>query len=64
MRQWGDKHAAPDHPLQIVHNKCGQMAQAIMTCSACGKPLAARDVQAEPGAGELDHLVKTEAATK
>ena len=65
MRQWGDKHAAPDGPpLRFVHNKCGKVVQAIMTCSACGEPLTARDVQAVRGPGDLDHLLTAEAASK
>jgi DNA-binding HxlR family transcriptional regulator len=65
MRQWGDKHAAPDGPpLNVIHKKCGEVSQAVMTCSACGEPLTARDVRAVRGPGDLDHLVKTEAATK
>jgi len=60
MRQWGDKYAAPDGPpLRVVHNKCGKTALAISTCSACGEPLAARDVRAVRGPGDLDHLVNT-----
>jgi DNA-binding HxlR family transcriptional regulator len=58
MRQWGDKHAAPDGPpLKLVHKSCGQVSQAVMTCSACGDPLTVRDVQAVPGPGDLDHLM-------
>ena len=29
MRQWGDKHAAPDGPpLQLIHNECGHISEA------------------------------------
>ena len=58
MRQWGDKHAAPDGPpLRVVHTACGNEVQAVMTCSACGEPLAARDVRAVAGPGDRDHLL-------
>jgi DNA-binding HxlR family transcriptional regulator len=58
MRQWGDKHAAPDGPpLEVVHKACGKVSQAVMTCSACGERLTARDVRAKPGPGDLDHLL-------
>ena len=58
MRQWGDKYAAPDGlPLKLVHKKCGTVSQPVMTCSACGEPLSARDVRAVAGPGDLDHLV-------
>src|SRR5687768_15006393 len=57
MRQWGDKHAAPDGPpLQIIHTTCGKVADALMTCSACGEPLDLRDVRAIAGPGDLDGL--------
>jgi DNA-binding HxlR family transcriptional regulator len=59
LRQWGDIHAAPDGPpLKVIHKKCGQVAQAIMTCSACGDPLTGRDVRAVRGPGDLDHLLE------
>ena len=65
MRQWGDRHAAPDGlPLKVMHKKCGKVSQAVMTCSACGEPLTARDVRAVPGPGDLDHLMQMDAASK
>jgi DNA-binding HxlR family transcriptional regulator len=65
MRQWGDRYAAPDGPpLRVVHKECGKVSQAVMTCSACGEPLAARDVRAVRGPGDLDELVKSDAANK
>ena len=65
MRQWGDKYAAPDGPpLKVVHKKCGQIAQAQMTCTECGEPLTARDVRALRGPGDLDHLMTADAAAK
>ena len=63
MRQWGDKYAAPDGPpLRVRHKKCGQASQAVMTCSVCGERLSARDVRAESGPGDLDHLLNRDAA--
>jgi DNA-binding HxlR family transcriptional regulator len=65
MRQWGDKYAAPDGPpVRVVHKKCGKVSHAVMTCSACGEPLSARDVRAVRGPGDLDDLVKEKAAIK
>jgi DNA-binding HxlR family transcriptional regulator len=50
MRQWGDRYAAPDGPpLEIVHQGCGHVAEAIMTCSACGEPIGAREVKVAGG---------------
>ena len=65
LRQWGDKYAAPDGPpLKVMHKKCGKISQAIMTCSACGDPLTARDVRAVAGPGDLDHLIQMDGARK
>jgi hypothetical protein len=58
MRQWGNKYAAPDGPpLQVVQKACGEVSQAVLTCSAGGERLTARGVRAVPGTGDLDHLV-------
>ncbi|MHB1583485.1 MAG: winged helix-turn-helix transcriptional regulator [Acidimicrobiales bacterium] len=58
MRQWGDRHAAPDGPpVEMVHTACGAVATAVPTCSACGGPLTARDVRARPGPGAVEPLL-------
>lgn len=57
MRQWGDKHAAPDGPpIRVVHKGCGHVSTAVMTCSSCGERLSARDVRVVRGPGDLDQL--------
>lgn len=54
MRQWGDQYAAPGGPpLQMTHKGCGEVSDAVMTCSTCGEPLTARDVRVVPGPGDL-----------
>ena len=59
MRQWGDKHAAPDGPpLRVVHKGCGKVSQAVLTCSACGESLSARDVSVVRGPGDVDSLLE------
>jgi DNA-binding HxlR family transcriptional regulator len=59
MCQWGDKYAAPDGPpLRLIHRSCGEIADAELICSACGKPIGARDVKAISGPGDHDHLVR------
>jgi DNA-binding HxlR family transcriptional regulator len=59
MRQWGDKHAAPDGPpLRLIHAKCGRISEPQLVCSACGEPIGARDVKAIPGTGDLEDLVR------
>ncbi len=58
LREWGDKYAAPDGPpLQVIHNACGQMSVAVLTCAACGSPMEARDVRAVSGPGAVEPLV-------
>ena len=60
MRQWGDRHAAPDGPpLELIHEGCGEVSAARMTCSTCGKPIGALDVRAIPGPGAVEPLVRT-----
>lgn len=53
MRQWGDRHAAPDGPpMQLVHRAgCGHVCQAVLVCSECRAELGPRDVEAVPGPG-------------
>jgi DNA-binding HxlR family transcriptional regulator len=53
MRQWGDRHRAPSGPpMRISHRRgCGRLCEAVLVCSECGEPLAARDVEAVEGPG-------------
>jgi DNA-binding HxlR family transcriptional regulator len=58
MRQWGDKYAAPEGPpLEVIHKECGHPLDAVMTCSACGQRVAARDARAVKGPGAVEPLV-------
>ena len=58
MRQWGDRYAAPEGPpLQVTHNSCGEVTEAVMVCSACGEPIGAGEVRAAPGPGAVETLV-------
>jgi len=58
MRQWGDKYEAPDGlPLVVTHKGCGQVSQAILTCSVCGEAIGPRDVRAASGPGAAESLV-------
>ena len=60
MRQWGDKHAAPNgQPLQLIHKECGHIAEAQLVCSACGEPIGRRDVEAIPGPGAVEPLIRS-----
>jgi DNA-binding HxlR family transcriptional regulator len=58
MRQWGDQHAAPDGPpLEVIHKSCGNVTDAVMTCSRCGELLTSGDLTSVSGPGDLDALV-------
>jgi DNA-binding HxlR family transcriptional regulator len=60
MRQWGDTYAAPGGPpLQVIHKACGQISDAVLTCSSCGEPVGPRDVRAVRGPGAVEPLVGT-----
>jgi DNA-binding HxlR family transcriptional regulator len=60
MRQWGDKHAAPDgSPLQLIHKDCGEISHALLTCSTCGKTIGPKDVRAISGPGAVEPLIGT-----
>ena len=57
MRQWGDKYAAPDGPpVLMLHGSCGQISNAVMTCSSCGEQMDVDDLLAVAGPGDLDGL--------
>jgi DNA-binding HxlR family transcriptional regulator len=52
MRQWGDRWAAPRGPqLELRHEGCGQVINAVSVCSHCGEELDALEVSAVPGPG-------------
>jgi len=58
MRQWGDRHAAPDGPpLQVTHKACGHICDVVPVCSVCGERLGASDVRPAPGPGAVEPLI-------
>lgn len=58
LRQWGDRHAAPDGPpVEILHRGCGHRADPVLCCGECGEPVDARDVRAVAGPGEVEPIV-------
>ncbi|HLX87677.1 MAG TPA: helix-turn-helix domain-containing protein [Acidimicrobiales bacterium] len=58
MRQWGDKHAAPDGPpVLLTHKGCGHAADVVLTCSVCGEMVGPRDVRTAPGPGAVEPLL-------
>jgi DNA-binding HxlR family transcriptional regulator len=59
MRQWGDKHAAPNGPpLRLIHQECGRISEPQLVCSTCHEPVGVRDVKAISGPGDLEELVR------
>ena len=55
---WGDVHMVDERgrPQLYQHKLCRKMFDPVMTCSACGEPLSAREVHVHlgPGADEND----------
>jgi len=49
--------------MRLIHKSCGQVTEAVLTCSQCGEVLRPRDVRAAPGPGDLDDLVETALAS-
>ena len=47
---WGDKHYAGKKGPPVVHQhlKCGHDFRSVLTCSECGEPVTAREVDARP----------------
>jgi DNA-binding HxlR family transcriptional regulator len=50
---WGDRHYAgkAGAPMLHRHKSCGHDFRSVLTCSECGEPVAARDVEVHPGPG-------------
>ncbi|TVP92664.1 MAG: transcriptional regulator [Pseudomonadaceae bacterium] len=44
---WGDTHMADalGPPVLHVHKGCGQVMKPVTTCSCCGEPVQARDIE-------------------
>ncbi len=53
MTAWGDKWLAgkAGPPVLYRHHACGEIAHVDLTCSHCGKPMHAGDVEALDGPG-------------
>ena len=50
---FGDEHLAGPEGRPVLHRHitCGNLFDPVLTCSACGEPVTARDVVVEPGPG-------------
>ena len=51
LTRWGDRWMADADgpPVELVHRGCGRQVMPHLTCPACGEPVGARDMQAQPG---------------
>ncbi|WP_131786250.1 winged helix-turn-helix transcriptional regulator [Protofrankia symbiont of Coriaria ruscifolia] len=56
MRQWGDRWATPPAgpPVELVHETCGHVAEAVPACSQCGATLRPGEVRIVAGPGAAD----------
>lgn len=44
LKQWGDGWLGRgEPPVQLRHTGCGQVAELLMTCAACGEPVSAHE---------------------
>jgi DNA-binding HxlR family transcriptional regulator len=56
LREWGDKHMAPEGaPLVVHHRGCGGEVRTALRCESCGEEVGARDAEVAVGPG-LKHL--------
>jgi len=46
LARWGDEWMDPGQgaPMEYVHQKCGQVTEPVLTCSACHEALRAQEV--------------------
>jgi len=53
LTAWGDRWARPKEgsPILFVHRACGCRFQPQVSCSECGEPVGAVDIQARAGPG-------------
>lgn len=59
LMNWGDRWLAGESgpPVRLVHLSCEHETHPILTCSACGEPLTARDVRRMPNPTAPDQNV-------
>lgn len=53
LTAWGDRWATPEGgpPLRYRHRNCGHVFTATMSCTSCGQPVKADEVDIIPGPG-------------
>jgi DNA-binding HxlR family transcriptional regulator len=59
MVHWGDQHYAGGREPPVIHRHkaCGQDFRSVLTCSECGEPVTARDVEVH-GRGVPDRAAR------
>ena len=47
IMRWGDRHLADElgPPVELRHRSCGEITHPQLTCSECGEPVTARDME-------------------
>ena len=55
--RWGDEHLAADGPPVELHHCCGEVADPVLVCAHCGKPMHPHDVTPSPPARPAAHAV-------
>lgn len=47
--RWGERYLPgdPSRTLVLRHKPCGEIADPLLVCSCCGKPIHARDIEVE-----------------
>jgi len=57
MMRWGDKWTAEgDHPVSIIHTRCGHVTKPFVACSECRQELRLDDLWADPIPTRADRL--------
>jgi DNA-binding HxlR family transcriptional regulator len=61
MVRWGDRWLAGEAgpPVLYRHHACGEMSHVELSCSVCGEPMRATDVDVLPGPGSGAPLAAT-----
>jgi DNA-binding HxlR family transcriptional regulator len=61
---WGDIHMLDERGRPVIHRHkaCGHFFDPVLTCSQCGAPIRAKDVEVYAGPGASQDLVAHKAA--
>lgn len=55
IRQWGDEWIVGDgnEPVRVIHTRCGEHTNPVLTCDHCGEQLDRRELRLVPGPGRV-----------